>query len=457
MEQFETEKASLEVQARYYNYLTDYFKTNKDVSGVVPPVSANITDPFMNNLITTLISMNSERSSIILTSSNQKNLFLAQIDNKIKNQKQVIMENVTNNLNTININLNELNYRTEKLSKEISNLPKTEMTMVNIQRKFNLNNDIITYLLQKRSEAAIALASNNPDYEVLEPAREITSEIKSPNVVMNYALAVLLSLLLPTLFIVLRDFLNDKITSIFEIEHLLDHSVFGIIYNNPKKNENVVVDYPRSSISESFRNLRSSIFLKLKPEKTKIILITSTQPQDGKSFVSYNLAASIASVGFKTILLDCDLRRPVLHAKFKMENSNGISDFMANGTSEEEIIRGSAVENLSFIPAGQTLPNPSELIDSGVLDKLISELKNKYEYILIDTPPVGLVSDPLQLMKYASLVLVVARQNYTRKEILSNALLSLKSNNIENYEVILNDLNLSKSPYSGYKNYYTKD
>jgi capsular exopolysaccharide synthesis family protein len=401
--------------------------------------------------------MNSERSSIILTNGNQKNLFLAQIDNKIKNQKQVIMENVTNNLNTININLNEINYRSEKLSKEISNLPKTEMTMVNIQRKFNLNDVIITYLLQKRSEAAIALASNNPDYEVLEPAREITSEIKSPNAAMNYVLAVFLSLLLPTLFIIIKEFLNNKITSIFEIEHMLDKSVFGIIYNNPKKHENVVVEYPKSSTSESFRNLRSSIFLKLKPEKTKIVLITSTQPQDGKSFISYNLAASIASVGYKTILLDCDLRRPVLHGKFKMENSNGITDFMANAASEDEIIRESNVENLSFIPAGPTLPNPSELIDSGILDKLISNLKNKYEYILIDTPPVGIVSDPLQLMKYASLVLIVARHNVTRKDILLNALFSLKTNNIENYEVILNDLNLAKSPYSGYKNYYTQD
>lgn len=457
IEQIETEKANLEVQSRYYNYIINYFKSNKDVSGVVPPVSANITDPFMNNLITNLITMNSERSSIMSNNNNQKNLFVAQIDNKIKNQKQLILENVTNNLNTINISINELNYRSEKLSKEISNIPRTEMNMVNIQRKFNLNDANLTYLLQKRSEAAIALSSNNPDYEVLEPAREITSDKTRPKAILNYFLAIFLSFMSPSIFIILKDFLNDKITSIYDVQNISDQAVFGTIYTNPKKIETVVVDYPKSAISESFRNLRGSLFLKLKSEKTRIILITSSQPQDGKSFVSYNLSASIASVGHKTVLIDCDLRRPVLHLKFKNGNSKGISDFMVNNAGIEELIQSTSIENLSFIPAGPTLPNPAELIDSGVLDDLIDYLKTRFQYIIIDTPPLGLVSDSIQLIKYASVVLLVARCNYTRKEILSNALFSLSSNKINNSEIILNDLNLAKSVYSGYANYYTRE
>ena len=457
LEQIETQRTNLEVQSRYYNYVINLFKTNQDVSGVVPPASANITDPVMNKLITDLLAFNAERSSIISNNRNEKNLFLAQVDNKIKNQKQAIIENVTNNLNTISITLNELNYRSDKLSNEISGLPKTEMNMVNIQRKFKLNDAIFTYLLQKRSEAEISRASNYPDYEVLEPARKITSEIVRPNIILNYFLSLFLGLLIPTMFIIIRDFLNDKVSSIYDIEHLIDRSVFGIIYNNPKKYEAVVAEAPRSAIAESFRNLRSSLFLRLKSEQSKVILITSSQPQDGKSFISFNLAASIASVGYKTVIIDCDLRRPTLHIKFKEDNSSGISNFMIKNAGKDEIIHKTSVENLFFIPAGPVLPNPSELIDAGVLDDLINYLKSRFEFIIIDTPPVGLVAESIQLMKYASQILVVSRNNSTQKEILLNALTSLNSNKIENYEVILNDLDIKNSPYSGYTNYYVKE
>jgi tyrosine-protein kinase Etk/Wzc len=461
MSQFETDRNNLEIQSRYYNYVINLFKTNQDMSGVGPPTSANITDPIMNKLFTDLVALNTERSGIIAKNNNEKNIFLAQVDSRIKILKQTIIENVTNNLNAINLTLNELDYKSDKLSKEISNLPKTEMNMVNIQRKFNLNDAMVTYLLQKRSEAAITLASNYPDYEVLEPAREITSKIIKPKVMRNYILSLFLALLIPSIYLIIRDLLNNKISSVYDIEHLLDRSIFGIIYKNPKEYEAVVVESPKSAISESFRNLRSSIFLKLKSEKSKIILVTSSQPGDGKSFISFNLAASIASVGYKTVIVDCDLRRPVLHFKFDDNNLLGVSNVMDRDENKrvnyDKIIKSTYIDNLTFVPAGPLLPNPSELIDLGVLDDLISFLKSKYEYIIIDTSPVAIVSDSIQLMKYATQILIVSRINSTQKDILKNAIASLSSNRIDDYEVILNDMDIEKSPYSGYKSYYLKE
>jgi tyrosine-protein kinase Etk/Wzc len=456
MAQIETDRTNLELQSRYYNYVLNYLKTNESSAGVVTPNSAKITDPIMNQLITDLNTSNSERASIISTNSNEKNLFLVQVDNKIKMQKQSIIENATNNLNTINITLSDLNYKAEKLSRLISNLPKTEMNMVNIQRKFDINNANYTYLLQKRSEAAITAASNLPDYEILEPAREITSKIVNPKVIINYLLALFLAVMIPTAFLIVRDLLNNKISSVYDIEHILDRSVFGIIYSNTKKYEDVVSESPGSAISESFRNLRSSLIRKLKSDQPKVIAVTSSQPQDGKSFIAFNLATSIASVGFKTIIIDCDLRRPTLHAKFKEDNSAGISNYLIKNAKVTDLIRKTNVENLQFIPAGPTIPNPSELIDYGALDDLIDFLKSKYKFIIIDTPPLGLIADTIPLMKYASQILVVSRNNFTQKEILVNALASLSINNFDNFEVVLNDLDLEKSPYSGYKNYYLK-
>jgi tyrosine-protein kinase Etk/Wzc len=456
MTQIETDRTNLEVQIRYYNYVINLFKTNQDVSGVVPPMSANITDPVMNQLITELLALNTERSNISNNNSG-KNLFLGPIENKIKMKKQAIIENVTNNLNTLNLTLNELNYRSEKLSQEISNLPKTEMNMVNMQRKYTLNDAIFTFLLQKRSEAQITLASNYPDYEIKEPAREISAEAIRPKVKLSILMALFLGFLIPTLYFVTRDFFNDKIGSIFDIEHLLNRSVLGVIYSNREKYENIVVESPRSAVSESFRSLRSSLVFKLKSDQSKVILITSAQPQDGKSFVSFNLAASIASAGFKTVILDCDLRRPVLHDKFKMDNSSGLSNFMVKNATMNEIVHKTSVDNLSFIPSGPILANPSELIDSGVLEGLLQFLKTEYEYVIIDTAPIGLVADAIQLMKYASIILVVSRNNFTRKNLLAGALNSLDSNKIENYDIILNDIDLKKSPYSEYSNYYVKE
>jgi len=457
MTEIDNERASLKVQERYYTYVINYFKMNADVSGLAPPSAMNVNDPIINQMITNLNELNAKRSDILSQSNPQKNIFIGQIDSKIDFQKQIILENFTNNLNTLTLSLNELDYRQNKLSREASSLPRTEMNMVSMQRKFNLNDEIYTFLLQKRSEAQISLASTRPDYEIVEPARSITSKIVAPKKTINYMMALFFGLLLPTLYLMIRDFFDDKIRSINDAEYLLHRSVMSVIFSNNLKSEAVVAEFPKSAISESFRNLRSSLFLKSDHEKSKVIIITSSQPQDGKSFVSLNLSSSIASVGYKTVLIDCDLRRPTLHIKLKEDNARGISNYMMKKATAEEIIRNTAITNLDFISAGPVIPNPSELIESGVLDNLISYLKTKYDYIVIDTTPVGIVADAILMMKYASKVLMVIRNNYTRKDIFANVINNLKSNKLSNYDIVYNDLSLHKSSYRHYSNYYIKN
>jgi capsular exopolysaccharide synthesis family protein len=456
MTKIEQDKSTLLVQEHYYNYILDYFDKNQDAAGLAPPSSANVVDPLMNTLVLELTNLSNQRSAI-LSNNAEKNLFLGQIENKIKLQRQTIIENVRNSLNTLNLTQNELNYRAEKLSKEISKLPRTELNMVSMQRKFNLTDAIYTFLLQKRSEAEITLASNIPDYEILEPARETSSTILSPRTKLNLVAAFFLALMIPTIYIILKNFFSEKITGVRDAETLLGRPILSVIYSNSYQNEAVVNDSPGSSIAESFRNLRSSLFLRFKTEPVKVILITSSQPQDGKSFISFNLASSIASVGYKTIILDCDLRRPTLHVKFKEENNSGLSTFMIDHSSKEEIIRNSFIKNLSFIPAGPVLPNSSELLQAGALDGLINYLKKEYEYIIIDTTPSGLVADAALMIKYSNINLLVCRNNYTRKDVFADVLNLLKTNRVENYDVVFNDLNIKESRYGRYNNYYKKE
>jgi tyrosine-protein kinase Etk/Wzc len=456
MTRIETEKSTLLVQERYYKYILDYFDKNKDVAGLAPPSSANVVDPLMTTLVTELLSLNGQKASI-LSNNSEKNLFLGQIENKIKTQKQAIIENVTNSLNTLNLTQNELNYRAEKLSGEISKLPRTELNMVSMQRRFNLSDAIYTFLLQKRSEAAITRASNIPDYEIMEPARETSRTILSPRTLINYLVALFLALIGPTAFIILKKYFNEKITSISDVQHLVERPVFGIIYSNSYKSESVVPDFPGSSIAESFRNLRSSLFHRLRLIPSKVLLVTSAQPRDGKSFIAFNLASSIASVGYKTIIVDCDLRRPTLHTKFKEDNSTGLSVYMTNHSSVDDIILETSIKNLSFIPAGPLLPNPSELMASGILDNLIESLKNRYEYIILDTTPAGIVADATLMMKHATQILLVCRNNYTRKDIFSEVINNLNTNKFTNYDIVFNDLDLKRSQYGAYNSYYHKE
>jgi capsular exopolysaccharide synthesis family protein len=456
MNQIDMERATLQIQERYYNYLLDYFEKNQDMTSLSPPSSSNVVDPILSSMIVELQETAGERAAI-LSNRAEKNLFLGQLENRIRLQKQAIIENVKNNLNTLNQTQNELNYRAEKLNREISKLPRTELNMVSMQRQYNLTDAIYTFFLEKRSEAAITRASNFPDYEILEPARSITRSVLSPKTMLNWLIALFLAAMIPTIFIILKNFFNEKIASVRDVEQLLGKPVLSLIYSNTHRTEAVVHKYPGSAIAESFRNLRSSLFLKFRSEPIKVIMITSSQPQDGKSFVSFNLAASIASVGHKTVIVDCDLRRPTLHDKFKINNSIGLSNYMVDHTPKEKIIHKTDVENLAFIPAGPVLANSSELIEAGALDEIIDYLKQEYEYVIIDATPTGLVADATPLIKYASNILLVCRNNSTRKDVFNDVLTMFRTNNIENFDVVFNDLSIKKSSYGRYNAYYKKE
>jgi capsular exopolysaccharide synthesis family protein len=455
MTQLENERMQAEIQERYYRSILDEFEQKNDVTGIAPPSAANINDPIMNQLILDLHELNSQRSNIQSTNT-QKNLFLGQLDNKIRLQKQAIIENVKNNLSTLNLSRNELNYRQQRLSQEMSRLPRTELNMVGMQRKFDVSNEVYTFLLQKRTEAAITMASNHPDYEILEPARKMTRSIISPKPMLNYMFALFFALLLPTGYLILKNFFNENITKVSEAEFILKRPVLSIIYSNTLKTDAVVSEAPDSPISESFRNLRSRLFLKFKNKELKTIIVTSSQPRDGKSFISYNLGASIAGVGHKTVVVDCDLRRPTLHNTFKIKNALGVTNYLADNVAKERIIHETENENLFFIPAGPILANSSEMIEAGALDELINWLQENFKYVIIDSPPVGIVSEATQIMKYAAEILFVCRNNYTRKDVYIDVLNVFKTNRIENFDVVFNDMNIDQSKYGHYRDYYYK-
>ncbi len=458
LDQLESEKALLKEQQRYYLYLREYFTKNKDISDLIAPSSMNVVDPILTGLVTELMAVNSERVNHTGNNQSSDNILLKNYNARIDNIKRTIQENVSSSIKTISSSINEIDYRISKLSTQISSMPKTELQLKGIERKFELNSAIYTFLLQKRSEAQIAKASSMPDYEVIEPARSILPIPVSPKKKLNYAIALFIAFLIPTCYVLIIDFFNNRINTIEEIEKIAENPILGKIFHNFRKTNLVVAQRPNSSVSESFRGVRTNFQFFDHGGKNQVVLFTSSSSGDGKTFCSINFATVLAMNGHKTALLEFDLRRPKVHQEFGSSNMIGISSFLIDKAVIDDIILPTEIENLDLISAGPAAPNPAELISSERTTEFIETLKGMYDYIIIDSAPVGIVSETFLLMKHSDVNIFVVRMEKTNKDAFKNALKGMKNNGFTDYSILINDLNIRKESHKyGYDNKYYND
>ncbi len=454
MSELESQRAVLIMQHKYYEYIKSYFEKNNDLSDLIAPSSMGVQDPLLNQLILDLITLNTERNNL-LNRGNIKNLFLNNIEVQISNLKRTIMENINNNAATTNIAIQDINNRVGRINAQMSKLPSTERQLFGIERKFKLNDAIYTFLLEKRSEAQIARASNAPDYEVVDPSRHVTTAIVYPKRSLNYLIAGAGGLFIPFIIIMLSEFLNMRISGKKELESVTELPIIGHVFHNDGKSKIVITDASNSPISESFRSIRTNLQFYSRGKEKQVILITSSYSGEGKSFISQNLAAVFALFGKKTLLIGFDMRRPKIYKDLNLSNTVGISSLLINKANLAEAIQQTQIENLDYISAGPIPPNPLELIASEKTELLLSELKEIYEYIIIDSPPVGVVSDAYLLTKYADVTLYVVRQGYTHREAFSNNMQHMTQKKIANVSLILNDVKARGMAYDyGYEYTY---
>lgn len=458
MGELESQRALLLMQQKYYDYIRDYFNRNNDMSDLIAPSSMGVQDPLLNQLILDLIALNTERTNL-LNRGNTKNLFLNNIEIQIGNLKKTIKENISNNAATTLIAIQDINNRVARISSQMSRLPSTERQLFGIERKFKLNDAIYTFLLQKRSEAQIARASNAPDYEVIDPSRHITTSVIYPKRSLNLIIAGIGGLLIPFIIIMISEFLNMKISSKKELESFSDLPIIGHVFHNESKNKIVITESSNSPISESFRSIRTNLQFYSKGKEKQVILITSSYSGEGKSFVAQNLASVFALFGKKTLLIGFDMRRPKMYQDLNLSNKVGMSTALINQATVDEIIQKTQIENLDYISAGPVPPNPLELISSDMTSVIFRELKLLYDFIIIDSPPVGIVSDAYLLTHHADVTLYVVRQGFTHKEAFTNNIKHLKEKKIPNVSFILNDVKAKGMSYDyGYEyTYYSNN
>ncbi len=454
LRELETLKAAMEVNSKYYTYIIDYLQKSEDVSDMVVPSSIGIAEPLLNNLITELIALNAERNNLI-NNNQQRSPYLKTIEIKIKNIKNTITENINYVQNTNNLSLEDMDKKINSLHSEIQKIPKAQRELVGYERTFKLNDAIYTYLMEKRAEASIAQAQEMSDYELVEAPAIIA--MVAPKKMRNYFMAVFVGLLIPALFFMLLDLYKDDLKDKEEIMSLTSLPIVGEIVHNEIKHYNVFQKAPKSIISETFRSLRTNLKYFAQGKKCTVILITSSIGSEGKSFCAYNIATSLAQLGSRTLLMEFDLRLPGLHSYFPNSNHLGITSVLTSESAFQDTITTTDVENLLFMASGSTPPNPSELIASENTHELFRNLREQFKYIIIDTPPAGIITDAKLLFDLADIKLYVVRQNYTPKKIFASTVKDIELKVHTNIGIIINDIKVSKreSGYGyGYK-YYT--
>jgi tyrosine-protein kinase Etk/Wzc len=466
IEQLENEKTTLDLQHQYYQYLKDYLDSKNESGDIVSPSVMGVNDASLGKLVEELAKLQINKKELSMNLSAELpavNL----IEENIITARKSLLENVESSLVNLERIIGEAGKRIEQVYLEMSKLPGTERELISIQRKFDINNTVYTYLLEKRAESGIARASNVSDNKIIDQAEIYNAYQIKPKPGGNNTKAILIGLLIPALIITLLYYFNNRVIDNGDITRKTNVPIIGYISHNDNTIEIPVIDKPNSALSESFRSVRTTLRYLIKDTTNPVIAITSTISSEGKTFVSINLAAITASLGKKVLLIGLDLRKPRIHRILGINNSQGLSTYLSSNCEYDEVINPTSIQNLFYAASGPVPPNPAELIEGERMAEFIEKARKEFDYIIIDTPPIAVVSDTLLLSKFVDINIFVVRQRYSSKNTLELIQELYQAQKLKNMGIIINDISLigyygyglRYGYYKGYgysygKNYY---
>lgn len=433
--EYNKELENLEVNISILNSLEQYLNT-KDNQLV--PSSLNIPDPTLNGLLGKFNELQLERQRMLRTIQPSSSL-IQNIDDQLLNLRENIKENLRNIKNGMIITRNNLRASTTQYQSKIRQVPSIQRELMEINRQQAIKQEIYLFLLQKREETGLALASNTANSRIIDPATFGWGPV-SPNKTSIYLGTILFGLLIPFGFVYVKELLNDKITDKIDVEKA-GIPIVGEIMHGDKNGTFQILDGVHSVVAETFRLVRANLYFATMGQENKVILVTSSRSGEGKTFLSINLAASLALSGKKVIVLDFDLRKPSLMEDLELPDEAGVNDFLtSNMTSADSLIRkNERVKGLYTIGAGNLPSNPAESLMSPRVKLLIEELREKFDHILIDTSPIGMVADAFNLAPYTDSTLYVVRYNYSYKAQLNVIADIYENNKLSQPMIVLND------------------
>lgn len=426
----------VKIQQSVLNDIETYVRKKNTGNGTVP-ATLGISDPTLLSLIQSLSELEMKRSGAIKTIRVDNPIIIA-LDDQILSLKQNILDNIQtlkSNILTARNKLENVNARMESM---IRTVPRKERELIDITRQQAIKNNLYIYLLQKREETALSYASAVPDSRTIDLARESSKPVK-PVKKNIFILFGLLSISIPLGIIYVIDLLNDKILKRLDIENQTKTPILAEISFAEHEEALVVSKLGRSVMAEQIRALRTNLQFLSPARKPQTILFTSSMSGEGKSFISLNLGASLAMIEKRTIILELDLRKPNLHPQLEINNKKGLSNYLAGHVTIDEIMQSvPGQENYFIITSGPIPPNPVELLMNNRLNDLFVELKSKFDYIIIDAPPIGIVTDAQLLEEYSDATLYILRHDFTPKERLKLIDVFYKEGRFKNLNIIFN-------------------
>ena len=433
---YDQQSMELRLRETYFDYLINYIHTNIESGAVIAPTTMGVNEPILMGLVQQLNDLRIQRGELT-----EKNVYYAKYSKDIENVKKAIEEVVTSMRASLRIEKEDLKRRYAEVETSIKTLPEKELQMVAIERNYRIDDNYYTFFLQKRAEAEIQKASNTPDNSIMDKARTMAimnAKAKSKTTTTY----LFIGFLIPMILIILSELLNNKIRSPKDVVKLKSFRLIGTLRHARSQNPTLVRASPRSSYAEMLRAIRTRIEFVLRRKEKMAICITSTESGDGKTFLSTNLAALYAMTGKKTLLMDLDLRKPNIHTKLGLENGNGLSNYLIGDCELKDTLIENTPFGFDFMRAGTIPPNPGELIHSDKLSDLLENLHEKYDFIVIDTSPIGLVPDAYTVIEKSDMCLFVIRCMQTNKSFCKQTVEQMTEvvDNPDKIQIVLSDI-----------------
>ncbi|HHH54184.1 MAG TPA: polysaccharide biosynthesis tyrosine autokinase, partial [Bacteroidetes bacterium] len=419
------ELSSIEIKISDYNLKLEIVKNlqhtvsrNAQMLDVIGPSLTELGDEVINRQLARLQELESKRS-LLEAKYTDEYQELAGVNNQIQNIRQKVRLNIQNLKSALQYKITNLKNLKLGLEKDLKDLPEKEKKLADLTRTYEVNAKLYAYLLEKKSSNEIVKAATVSDYSIAEEAYTPSIPLK-PRRSLIMLLSIVLGFIAGVIVAMFHNAISNKIHSKEDVEHVTTIPLWGVIpvfKSKVKKRAIEVFDNPESDFSESFRKLRTSLTLMSKEKNSQVILVTSMNDQEGKSTIVSNLGAIFQLAGYRSVVLDLDLRVPSLHKTFDLDQRFGVSTYLA---SEGEVNLGDIVfqteePNLDFIPVGITPTNPSELLLSSRLEVLITELKKRYDYVIIDSSSFGKSVDVFSIFKYVDISIVILKRSVSKK------------------------------------------
>lgn len=412
----------------------------------IAPATLGLNDPLLLNLVTKLNDLELQRDQLIRTTP-EENPLLETLDGQIKATKNNLNDNIQNIKQTLQFTRNSLASNNRRTEGQIRTVPGKERTLLDITRQQAIKNNLYTYLLQKREETALSYAAGVSENLLVDVAHSSPDPIK-PKKMLIFLIFGLAGLCIPMGIMVLRDLTNNRVAQRSAVENGTQVPIIGEIVRSKDKEPLVVKPRGQSQITEQFRMLRTDVqHLRVSQQMAQVILVTSSVSGEGKSFISLNLGASLALTNQPTVLLEMDLRKPRLHKTLSAANRPGISDYLTGNATMDDVLQPVANYNYQYwvLTAGSPVTDPAELLAQAGLGQLFQELRRRFAYIIIDSPPINFFTDAKLLAYCADTTLLAVRRGVTPNAQLSTFDRLLRERRFPNPHIVLNAFDADQS------------